>query len=87
MGRDPLTAGRPRLDCHDAFLYRYDSSHDGCEQTGGYRSNLSVMEAVLLSVGVTLLVALVFDEALERWGEPAIVGEIAAGIVLGPFAL
>ncbi|ACM57871.1 cation:proton antiporter [Halorubrum lacusprofundi] len=42
------------------------------------------MADILLVVGVTLLVAFVFGEALERVGEPALVGEIIAGLVLGP---
>jgi Kef-type K+ transport system membrane component KefB len=42
------------------------------------------MADILLVVGVTLLVALVFGEAFERVGVPALVGEIAAGLVLGP---
>ncbi|WP_235010826.1 hypothetical protein [Halobellus limi] len=42
------------------------------------------MVDILLVVGVTLLVAFVFGEALERVGEPALVGEIIAGLVLGP---
>ena len=45
------------------------------------------MVGVLLAVGATLLVALVLGEALERVGEPALVGEILTGIVLGPFVL
>jgi len=43
-----------------------------------------LMADILLVVGVTLLVAFVFGEALERVGEPALVGEIIAGLVLGP---
>jgi len=42
------------------------------------------MADILLVVGVTLLVAFVFGEVLERVGEPALVGEIIAGLVLGP---
>lgn len=42
------------------------------------------MAEILLVVGVTLLVAFVFGEVLERVGEPALVGEIVAGLVLGP---
>lgn len=42
------------------------------------------MPEILLVVGVTLLVALVFGEALEYVGEPALVGEIIAGLILGP---
>ncbi|AGN02875.1 sodium/hydrogen exchanger [Salinarchaeum sp. Harcht-Bsk1] len=42
------------------------------------------MADVLLVVGATLAVALVFGEVLERLGEPALVGEIVAGLVLGP---
>jgi Kef-type K+ transport system membrane component KefB len=42
------------------------------------------MAEILLVIGVTLLVAFVFGEALERVGEPALVGEIMAGLVLGP---
>lgn len=38
----------------------------------------------VLAVGVTLAAALVLGEAVERAGEPAIIGEIAAGVVLGP---
>lgn len=45
------------------------------------------MADILLVVGVTLLVALVFGEAFERVGIPALVGEIAAGLVLGPSAV
>lgn len=42
------------------------------------------MAELLLGIGVTLVVAFVFGEILERVGEPALVGEIIAGIVLGP---
>ena len=42
------------------------------------------MTELLLVIGVTLLVAFVFGEVLERVGEPALVGEIIAGLVLGP---
>jgi Kef-type K+ transport system membrane component KefB len=42
------------------------------------------MEGVLLVVGTTLLVALVLSEVAERAGEPALLGEIAAGVLLGP---
>jgi Kef-type K+ transport system membrane component KefB len=45
------------------------------------------MEAVLLAVGTTLLVALALGEVIERLGEPALLGEIGAGIVLGPSLL
>jgi Kef-type K+ transport system membrane component KefB len=45
------------------------------------------MEDILLSVGVTLLVALVLGEGIERFGEPALLGEIGAGVLLGPFIL
>ena len=38
----------------------------------------------LLVSGVPLLVAFAFGEILERVGEPALVGEIIAGLVLGP---
>ncbi|TKR25882.1 cation:proton antiporter [Natronomonas salsuginis] len=47
-------------------------------------TNSVPMADILLVVGVTLLVALVFGEAFERAGVPALVGEIAAGLVLGP---
>jgi len=43
-----------------------------------------VMAEILLVIGVTLLVAFAFGEILERVGEPALVGEIIAGLVLGP---
>jgi Kef-type K+ transport system membrane component KefB len=42
------------------------------------------MAEILLAVGATLTVALVLGEVVERVGEPALVGEIGAGIVLGP---
>ena len=38
----------------------------------------------VLAVGVTLAVALLLGEIVERVGEPALLGEIAAGVVLGP---
>jgi len=42
------------------------------------------MAELLLVIGVTLLVAFAFGEVLERVGQPALVGEIIAGLVLGP---
>ncbi|MCL7416623.1 MAG: cation:proton antiporter [Halalkalicoccus sp.] len=42
---------------------------------------------LFLGVGVTLLVALAFGELLERLGEPAILGEILAGVILGGHVL
>ncbi|WP_435075816.1 cation:proton antiporter [Halorubrum sp. HHNYT27] len=42
------------------------------------------MAEFLLVIGVTLLVAFAFGEVLERVGQPALVGEIIAGLVLGP---
>lgn len=42
------------------------------------------MAEILLVIGVTLLVAFAFGEVLERVGQPALVGEIIAGLVLGP---
>ncbi|XVH33714.1 cation:proton antiporter (plasmid) [Haloferacaceae archaeon DSL9] len=42
---------------------------------------------VFLSVGVALLAALALGEVVERAGEPVILGELTAGIVLGAHAL
>jgi Kef-type K+ transport system membrane component KefB len=45
------------------------------------------MAEILLLIGVTLLVTFVFGEVLERANQPALVGEILAGLVLGPSVL
>jgi Kef-type K+ transport system membrane component KefB len=41
----------------------------------------------LLQVGILLLLALLLGRLAQRWGMPAIVGELAAGVVLGPTLL
>ncbi|MGK5532610.1 cation:proton antiporter [Streptomyces sp. URMC 129] len=41
----------------------------------------------LLQVGVLLLLALLLGRLARQWGMPAIVGELAAGVVLGPTLL
>lgn len=45
------------------------------------------MNEFLLAIGLTLLVALVLGEIVEQFGQPGLLGEIAAGIVLGPHVL
>lgn len=45
------------------------------------------MSDILLVVGLTLLLALVLGEIVERVGQPGLLGEIAAGVLLGPHAL
>lgn len=42
---------------------------------------------IFLVIGVSLLLALVLSEGIERLGEPGFLGEILAGIVLGPSVL
>jgi Kef-type K+ transport system membrane component KefB/mannitol/fructose-specific phosphotransferase system IIA component (Ntr-type) len=42
---------------------------------------------LFLSIGVLLGTALIFGEVVKRLGQPAVVGEILAGIVLGPTVL
>ncbi|WP_247000069.1 cation:proton antiporter [Halosolutus gelatinilyticus] len=42
---------------------------------------------LFLVVGASLLVSLVLSEAIERLGEPGFLGEIVAGILLGPSVL
>ncbi len=39
---------------------------------------------IFLVIGVSLLLSLVLSEAIERLGEPGFLGEILAGVVLGP---
>lgn len=41
----------------------------------------------LFAVAVVLLVCHVFGELLRRWGQPAVLGEILGGLLLGPSAL
>ena len=40
--------------------------------------------ALVIQIAVLLLVARVFGELLRRWGQPSVIGEIFAGVVLGP---
>ncbi|MEB3316330.1 MAG: cation:proton antiporter [Candidatus Melainabacteria bacterium] len=40
--------------------------------------------ALVIQITVLLLVARVFGELLRRWGQPSVIGEIFAGVVLGP---
>lgn len=42
---------------------------------------------MLLSIGVLLTFARVFGEAARRLGQPAVLGEILAGVLLGPTAM
>ncbi len=42
---------------------------------------------ILLQVGVMLTVALMFGEIMRRFGQPAILGELIGGVVLGPSIL
>src|SRR5215471_9458276 len=42
---------------------------------------------LLLELVVIVLVARLLGAAFERWGQPAVVGEIVGGIVLGPSVL
>lgn len=42
---------------------------------------------VLLAFGATLVVALLLGEVAQRFGEPALLGEILAGVLLGPHLL
>ncbi|WP_231184103.1 cation:proton antiporter [Haladaptatus sp. DYF46] len=39
---------------------------------------------IFLVIGVSLLLSLVLSEAIERLGEPGFLGEILAGVILGP---
>ena len=45
------------------------------------------MGILLLEIGLALLLAKVFGYAMEKVKQPAVLGEIFAGIVLGPFIL
>ena len=45
------------------------------------------MEPFLLTVGSALLLALLLGELVERLGQPSLLGEIAAGVLLGPHLL
>ena len=45
------------------------------------------MVRFLLTVGSTLLLALLLGELVERFGQPSLLGEIAAGVLLGPHLL
>ncbi|MBU6197830.1 MAG: cation:proton antiporter [Cyanobacteria bacterium REEB446] len=40
--------------------------------------------ALVIQIAVLLLVAKVFGELVQRWGQPSVIGEIFAGVVLGP---
>lgn len=46
-----------------------------------------VLLAVLLQLTIIVLTARVFARLARRFGQPAVVGEIAAGLILGPSAL
>lgn len=52
-------------------------------------SNLSAGDITLLfaSLGILLLVARVLGEIVRRFGQPSVLGELAAGILLGPTLL
>lgn len=52
-------------------------------------SNLSADDITLLfaSLGVLLLVARILGEVMRRMGQPSVLGELAAGILLGPTIL
>lgn len=45
------------------------------------------MVELYLAIGAGLLLALLFSEVIERLGEPGFLGEILAGVVLGPSVL
>lgn len=43
--------------------------------------------ALVTQIAVLLLVARVFGELVQRWGQPSVIGEILAGVILGPSLL
>ncbi|MFL6139173.1 MAG: cation:proton antiporter [Frankiaceae bacterium] len=47
----------------------------------------SAIDTTLLAIAVVVLVGVVAGHALRRFGQPAVVGEIIAGVLLGPSAL
>lgn len=42
---------------------------------------------LLVTLGILLIAARTLGELADRWGQPAVIGEIAAGILLGPTVL
>lgn len=45
------------------------------------------LENLLLNLGIALLLAKIFGYGMERIKQPAVIGEIIAGIIMGPFVL
>ncbi|MCD6410891.1 MAG: cation:proton antiporter, partial [Thermoplasmata archaeon] len=45
------------------------------------------LESLLFALGVALPLAKILGYAMERIKQPAVIGEIIAGIILGPFAV
>jgi Kef-type K+ transport system membrane component KefB len=49
--------------------------------------NIAHSESLVVTLLLLLLAAKVMGELMERWGQPAMVGEVLAGILLGPSLL
>ena len=45
------------------------------------------MIAILLEIAFALFLAKIFDYLFEKWKQPVVIGEILAGILLGPYLL
>jgi Kef-type K+ transport system membrane component KefB len=58
-------------------------TRNGIERYRGASGIMASLE-IFLVIGVSLLLSLVLSEAIERLGEPGFLGEILAGVVLGP---
>src|SRR5215471_7014766 len=49
--------------------------------------NLDLSLHVLLAIGVVVVAGQIMARIVERFGQPAVIGEVLAGIVLGPSLL
>src|SRR5262245_51816587 len=70
----------PSLPCASADLdvWRHALKHVSVEE---------ILLPILLQLGVIIFIARVFAILFRRLGQPSVVGEIAAGLILGPSVL
>ncbi|MEZ6063860.1 MAG: cation:proton antiporter [Planctomycetaceae bacterium] len=79
---DQLEAA-PGDDAEHAAAENSDAEHADAEHSGGHKDPVA---EVLMAILIILLLAKIVGDVVERIGMPAVLGELAVGIILGNWA-
>src|SRR4051794_35581140 len=71
-------SGREGGDCHDSLFFVALNPED---------AGMGTAPTLLLHICVIFVAARLAGELCERLGQPAVIGELLIGMVLGPYAL